>query len=86
VTLGSAEQLETGAYDMIVANLTAGIHRDLAPTIADAARPDAIFVLSGLLHDQVKAALAAYGTVDLSEHTRDGQWSCVVFQRCQRRM
>jgi ribosomal protein L11 methyltransferase len=46
--------------DVLVANILAGPLVELAPAFAAAVRPEGLFALSGLLHDQADAVTAAY--------------------------
>ncbi len=70
-----------GPFDVVVANLTAGVLVDLATEVYAPVRPGGFLVLSGLLVDQRAAVLEAYAGLRLvSDHT-DGEWSGLVLSR-----
>lgn len=54
------ELYKAGAYDLILANILAKPLRQLAPSLARIAAPDADIVLSGMLARDVPGVLAAY--------------------------
>jgi ribosomal protein L11 methyltransferase len=57
-------------FDLIVANILAGPLVDLAPSFADAVRPQGHVLLSGLLVEQAAEVLQAYGRHGLSVERR----------------
>ena len=69
-----------GPYDLVVANILARPLIALAPPLARNLAPGGRAVLSGLLHGQARAVLAAHrrqGLV-LRAHTRIGAWTTLV--------
>jgi ribosomal protein L11 methyltransferase len=79
---GLPENLPCVEADVIVANIVAGVLVDLAPALADQARPNAVIALSGILvaqRGQVEAAYAPYFD-GFSHTTRDG-WVCLSARR-----
>ena len=78
VRVGSADALGSDRFDIVVANLTIDIQRDLAPLVTDRA---AALVLSGLLTTQVDDAVGLYPTHRLTRRLEEGEWGCVVLER-----
>jgi len=66
--------------DLILANLTADIHLDFLPTVADHLAPGGRVVASGIVADrqlEVEAVAAASG-LRVEEARRDAEWRCLV--------
>lgn len=81
VSLGSIELLEAGAFDLVVANVTAGIQRQIGVGLVTAARPGGTLVLSGLLDDQIDSTVdAMHGTDEVERASVEG-WAAVVLRR-----
>lgn len=73
--------LVESSFDVVVANIGLATLVDLAPAITARVAPGGVAVLSGLLVDQVDAAVAAYGElVEVERRNADG-WSVVVLRR-----
>jgi len=60
-TFGSPDELGTGAFDIVLANILAGPLEMLAPVLATRVRTGGSVVLSGILDQQAAGVLAAYG-------------------------
>jgi ribosomal protein L11 methyltransferase len=70
-----------GAFDLVVANIGAGVLRDLAPDLATRVRPGGHLVLSGLLDEQVSGVLERLpGCTEVGRQAEDG-WVAVVLVR-----
>jgi ribosomal protein L11 methyltransferase len=69
------EQMPTGDYDLVLANILAGPLVELAPLLTRYCRPGADLVLSGILADQAEAVLAAYREhFDLGPVAQKNDW------------
>ncbi|MEO7430245.1 MAG: 50S ribosomal protein L11 methyltransferase, partial [Acidimicrobiales bacterium] len=70
----------TGTFDLVLANIGAGVLRGLANELSARVAPGGLLVLSGLLEDQADAVVA--GFVDLTELTRAAEdgWVAVVLR------
>jgi ribosomal protein L11 methyltransferase len=67
-------------FNMVVANLTAGVIVDILGSLADSVAPLGCLILSGILEEQaadVALAVTREGFVDL-EQTDAGEWACLV--------
>ena len=59
-TFASPDDLDPGAFDVVLANILAGPLELLAPVLSARVRPGGSLVLSGILEDQAAGLLAAY--------------------------
>lgn len=75
IRLCDAEQLEAGAYGLVMANILAGPLIELAPTLCRLMAPEGRIVISGILFEQASAIQSAYAPFcsDL-QITRDNDW------------
>jgi ribosomal protein L11 methyltransferase len=70
-----------GRFDLVLANIGAGVLRDLAPAIARRTSPSGAVVLSGILDEQVDDVLAAYtGWTERRRASREG-WTALLLDR-----
>lgn len=72
--------LSAGGYDIVCANIVAGVLVRLAPVVPNFLRPEGIFLCSGILderEDEVRAALTAAGLCVTSARHADG-WCCLT--------
>ena len=70
-------------FDLLVANITAGILMELAPQISSLAESNSRLILSGLLHFQVDEVLEVFlglGWV-LAQHQKQDEWSGLLLTR-----
>jgi ribosomal protein L11 methyltransferase len=70
-----------GPFDVVVANVTAGVLVELATEVSGHLRPGGHLVLSGLLVDQRAAVLEAYPALRLLAEDTDGEWAGLVLSR-----
>lgn len=73
-----------GDYDLILANLTAGVLINVAPELDRLADPrHAKLILSGILEDQADEVIEAYTRLNFTpaERMGDGEWSTLVLTR-----
>ena len=80
---GLANPALTGAapYDLIIANILAGPLTRLASSIIKAMAPEAMLVLSGLLHEQEAMVLSYYRDLKFISRRREGPWSALVLEK-----
>jgi len=74
-----------GPFEMILANLLAGLLLDLAPLLASALSPQGLLIASGVLVEQageVAAALSRAG-LQMLEQPREDDWVALVARRSQ---
>lgn len=68
-------------FDLVLANIGAGVLRDLATPIGRRVAPTGSLLLSGILDDQADDVLAAYGPwTERGRTTRDG-WTALLLDR-----
>ena len=70
--------LAAGAYDLVVANLTAPLLCERAGEIARLARPAGRLVLSGLLAEEAPSVVAAYASFGTLTQAVDGDWASLL--------
>jgi len=68
-------------YDLIIANILAGPLTRLASSIVKAMAPEAMLVLSGLLHEQEAMVLSYYRNLKFIARRREGPWSALVLEK-----
>lgn len=77
------ERLAEGGYDIVCANIVAGVLIDLAPVVPNFLRKDATFLCSGILREREQEVRDALESADLeivdSEHTQE--WCCLMARR-----
>lgn len=70
-------------YDLVLANISSLVIGQLAPHLAEAARPGGLVVASGFILrdvDEVRGYLADAGLVEIAYET-EGNWGCLVTRR-----
>jgi len=67
-------------FDVLVANLTAGVIADLLDTLTAAVKPDGRLILSGILSDQAEDIAVALDRTGFAiiERIDAGEWVCLV--------
>ena len=80
-TLKSSEK--DGKYDIVVANIVAGVLIKIAFRIPELLHDGGIFISSGIIHERLDEVIAAYESVGLSivEIKKMGEWAAVVATR-----
>ena len=76
VDRGSIDAMEGQRFDLIFANIIASVLVDLAPQLADALRPGAELLGSGIIDERaplVRAAFTAAG-LQIADERKDGDW------------
>jgi ribosomal protein L11 methyltransferase len=76
---GSA--FRAGAFDLVVANLSAPLLRQRANEITALPAARGSLVLSGLLAEDVADIAAAYAPLGPLQARTDGEWACLVGRR-----
>lgn len=74
------EKLAEGGYDIVCANIVAGVLIDLAPVVPAFLRKGAPFLCSGILREreaEVRAALENAG-LQVAEAERTEEWCCLI--------
>ncbi|MBP3412729.1 MAG: 50S ribosomal protein L11 methyltransferase [Oscillospiraceae bacterium] len=74
------ERLAAGGYDLVCANIVAGVLVALAPVVPAFLRPNASFLCSGILREreaEVRRALEAAG-LQITDCERTEEWCCLV--------
>jgi len=71
--------LRPGAFDLVLANLTAPLLRAHAGEIAALLAPAGVLVLAGLLTEEADVVRAAYAALGDAREARDGEWSSLRF-------
>ena len=67
------------AFDVVVANLSAPLLRELEPELRDLPRPGGTLVVSGFLDADVPGLSAAFARAGEPEARFDGEWACLVW-------
>ncbi len=76
-------QPPAGRYDLVLANLSSRLVRELAPPLIEALRPDGVALVSGMVEEQeaaCRAALEAAGG-HIADARADGAWRLFVVTR-----
>ena len=81
VALGSVEHLAAATFDVVIANVTAGVLLSLADGLVAATRPGGTLLLSGMLADQVDRVVDTIGDSDEIERTFIDGWAGVRLRR-----
>ncbi len=78
-----SEEMPTGAYALVVANILAGPLVEMAPSIAPAVKPGGRLLLSGVLKEQAGTVAKAYETQGLTVDglTVQGEWALIELAR-----
>ncbi len=74
------ERLASGGYDIVCANIVAGVLVQLMPVVPQFLRPDAVFLCSGILlerEQEVREAIEAAG-LQVIDFERTEQWCCLI--------
>lgn len=73
----------TGSFDIVLANILAEDLVRMAPDLVARLNPGGLLILSGILIEKETMVIDGYGnsTMTLTEVSREGEWSCLVFQR-----
>lgn len=71
------------AFDLVMANILAGVLKDLAQAISSRVRPGGSLILSGILNEQADSVIAAYEKEGLRNPAvmREGEWTALVYIR-----
>ncbi len=76
-------RLSEGGYDVVCANIVAGVLVELAPVVPHFLRPEAVFLCSGILdtrEQEVRCALERAGLTVVGSRAME-QWRCLVAKR-----
>ena len=74
------EELAAGRYDIVCANIVAGVIVQLMPVVPHFLKPNGVFLCSGILDEreqEVRAAIAAAGLTVFAARHEDG-WCCLI--------
>ncbi len=74
------EELAAGRYDVVCANIVAGVIVQLLPVVPNFLKPNGVFLCSGILNEreqEVRGAIAAAGLTVIAQRREDG-WSCLL--------
>lgn len=83
VRRGEVADEPDAAYDLVLANITAGVLRELAPDLARVLRPEGTLALSGIVapeRGRVEEAFRARGLTPAGAAEREG-WVLLAFRR-----
>jgi ribosomal protein L11 methyltransferase len=72
---GSADALQTGAADLVLANISARVVDALAPDLHRVAKPNGRIIVAGFLNQQPPRRVHPESTLELNE------WQCWICQR-----
>lgn len=76
---GSLAEVQSGANDLVMANILAGPLIELAPDLRAALKPGGCLILSGILAAQGDAVADAYRALGAPERLADGEWLALVW-------
>ncbi|MBI3046885.1 MAG: 50S ribosomal protein L11 methyltransferase [Acidobacteria bacterium] len=71
----------SGAFDIVLANLTGALLRGIAARLRDLAAPGGHLILSGFMRNEEAGVLAPYGGLPVKNRTEEEEWLCVTLQR-----
>jgi ribosomal protein L11 methyltransferase len=75
-----ARALRSGAFDLVLANLTAPALREHAPELLRVVAPAGVLVLSGLLHEDLESVEAACNAAGAARRLTRGDWAALVLR------
>lgn len=78
---GSIGALPSDAYDLVLANLTAGTSTALAPDLMAKTAPKGRLLVSGLLVSQRPTVRRAFPSLAVEAELGEGQWHALLLQR-----
>lgn len=83
VSTATIEELESAAFDLVLANIGAATLRSMAERLLAITRPGGALVLSGVLGEQIDSVIAEFERVGAvcSAVRADGEWRAVVLHR-----
>ena len=75
--------LISGSFDIVLANILAEDLVRMAPELIARLNPGGLLILSGILIEKETLVIDGYrnSIMTLTEVSREGEWSCLVFQR-----
>jgi ribosomal protein L11 methyltransferase len=71
----------TGAFDLVVANIEAGVLTTMAPALVARVAPGGLLMLSGILVEHEDRVRDAYAALSVVSAPRDGEWVALVYRR-----
>ena len=73
----------SGGFDIVLANILAEDLVRMAPDLIAHLNPGGLLILSGILIEKETMVIDGYAnsSMTLTEVSREGEWSCIVFQR-----
>ncbi|MBQ6431534.1 MAG: 50S ribosomal protein L11 methyltransferase [Oscillospiraceae bacterium] len=74
------QELAAGRYDIVCANIVAGVIVQLLPVVPHFLKPNSVFLCSGILNEreqEVRDAIAKAGLTVFASRREDG-WSCLL--------
>ena len=83
VSTAAVDELNSNAFDLVLANIGAATLRSMAAALIQITKPDGILVLSGLLAEQVDLVVESFEQAGARciEVRADGEWRTVVLNR-----
>jgi ribosomal protein L11 methyltransferase len=76
-----ARAVETGAFDVVIANISAPLLAERARELVGATRAHGVLVLSGFLVEDLASVRDAYAAVGDIDVRVEGEWAALVVQR-----
>ncbi|OFW06030.1 MAG: hypothetical protein A3I61_14165 [Acidobacteria bacterium RIFCSPLOWO2_02_FULL_68_18] len=71
----------SGAFDIVLANLTGALLRGVAVRLRDLTAPGGHLILSGFMRHEEADVLAPFGSLPVKGRTEEEEWLCVTLQR-----
>ncbi|MCP4223246.1 MAG: methyltransferase [Actinomycetia bacterium] len=68
------------SFDAVLVNVLLPVHQQWGARLASVLAPGGVIMVSGVLHDQRSAVLAAYPSLRISEERLDGDWLGLVLR------
>jgi len=78
---GDVRKDARGPFDVVLANLTGALLREVTERLLDLAAPDAHLILSGFMRNEEADVLASFAGVPVAKRTEEQEWICVTLQR-----
>jgi ribosomal protein L11 methyltransferase len=73
--------IEPGTFNLVTANLTGALLVQTAAQLSDLTAPGGRLILSGFMHEEEDAVVAAYSGLAVSTRSEEDEWVCVGMQR-----
>jgi ribosomal protein L11 methyltransferase len=79
--VGDVRAMEPGTFNLVTANLTGALLVETAAQLRDLTAPGGRLIVSGFMHEEEEAVVAAFSDFTVSTRSEEDGWVCVGMQR-----